>query len=201
MDSPSIANDIAEFIFRVKALKDQRKAYLEDVEDSGVALGYEDVSESDMKWREREEFEGRKTYTPSQGKHDYQYLHGPLCNALHRKLDDIVKGHPNLQVGKHRVDLALVDKSTGKATAIFEVKTSGSMSAQLYTAFGQFAYYQHRFGTSATKLFLVLPASTASDFSASEFFAHANIQVFFGEKGIFENSNGKNLEQVLSNIL
>lgn len=94
-----------------------------------------------------------------------------------------------------------MDKATDKAKVIFEVETSASMSAQLYTAFGQLAYYQHHFGSAETKLFLVLPASTASDFAAAEFFAQANIQVLFGEAGIFENSEGENLEEVLGTIL
>lgn len=112
-----------------------------------------------------------------------------------------VEGYSELKVGKHQVDLALVDKATDKAKVIFEVKTSDSMSAQLYTAFGQLAYYRHRFGSAETKLFLVLPASTASDFAEAEFFAQANIQVLFGEAGIFENSKGESLEEVLGTIL
>lgn len=198
--SPSIANDIAEFLFKVKQLKEQRKAELgDDVDDSTEAADEED--ESDAKWREQEEFEGSKSYIPNQGKCEYQYLHGPLCNALHRKLDELVEGHAELWVGKHRVDLALVDRASDKAKAIFEVKTSGSMSAQLYTAFGQLAYYQHRFGNADTKLFLVLPANAASDFAAAEFFTQANIQVLFGEGGVFESADGSRLEVMLSSIL
>ncbi|MFP3422883.1 hypothetical protein R0K19_26295, partial [Bacillus sp. SIMBA_161] len=81
--------------------------------------------------------------------------------------------------------------------AIFEVKTSASMSGQLFTAFGQLAYYKHRFGNAKTKLFLVLPTSTESEFEAAEFFAQANIQVLFGEAGEFESSEGESLEEVL----
>lgn len=199
-NSLSIANDIAEFLFKVKRLKEQRKAELEnDAEGSDDAL--DDEEESGAKWREREEFEGSKTYTPSSDTCEYQYLHGPLCNALHRKLDELVDGHPELRVGKHRVDLALVDRATDKARVIFEVKTSASMSTQLYTAFGQLAYYRHCFGSADTKLILVLPASTASDFAAAEFFAQANIQVLFGEAGVFESSKGESLEEMLSSIL
>ena len=199
-NAPSIANDIAEFLFKVKELKDQRKAELEDeAEDSDVALDGED--ESGAKWREQEEFEGSKSYTPSSDPCEYQYLHGPLCNALHRKLDELVDGHSELRVGKHRVDLALVDRATDRARVIFEVKISASISPQLYTAYGQLACYRHCFGTADTKLILVLPASTASDFTTAEFFAEANIQVLFGEAGIFESSKGESLGEVLSTIL
>jgi len=199
-DSPSIANDIAEFLFKVKRLKDQRKAKLgNDAENPDPAPDDED--ESGAKWREQEEFEGSKSYTPGQDKCEYQYLHGPLCNALHRKLDQLVKGNSELKVGKHRVDLALVSRATEKAKVIFEVKTSSSMSAQLYAGFGQLAYYRHRFGNVDTRLILVLPASTTSDFAAADFFKQANIQVLFGEAGSFESSDGESLEEVLSGIL
>ncbi|MBF8747657.1 hypothetical protein [Pseudomonas monteilii] len=64
-NSPSIANDITEFLFKVKRLKEQRKAELEeDAEDSGSDL--DDEGESDEKWRAQQEFEGSKFYTPSQ---------------------------------------------------------------------------------------------------------------------------------------
>ncbi|WP_225903927.1 hypothetical protein [Pseudomonas shirazica] len=199
-NSPSIANDIAEFLFKVKRLKEQRKAELGgDAQAADEAIDDEDGSGA--KWREQEEFEGSKSYTPSSDTCEYQYLHGPLCNALHRKLDELVEGHPELKVGKHQVDLALVDKATEKAKVIFEVKTSASMSAQLYTAFGQLAYYKHRYGEANTKLILVLPTGTASDFAAAEFFAQANIQVVFGEAGVFESSKGESLEEMLSSIL
>ena len=198
--SPTIANDIAEFLFKVKQLKEQRKAGQEsDVAHSNDSIG--DERQANDKWREQEEFEGSKSFTPGQDKCEYQYLHGPLCNALQRKLDELVQDYPNLKVGKHRVDLALVDRASDKAKAIFEVKTSASMSAQLYTAFGQLAYYQHRFGSGDTKLFLVLPANTAADFESAKFFAQANIQVLFGEGGVFEAADGESLEAMLSSIL
>lgn len=145
----------------VVILTEQRKAELEEgVESSDSDL--DDEGEPGEKWRAQEEFEGSKFYTPSQDACEYQYLHGPLCNALHRRLDELVQGHPKLKVGKHRVDLALVDQASKRAKAIFEVKTSASMSGQLFTAFGQLAYYKHRFGNAKTKLILVLPTSTAS---------------------------------------
>lgn len=200
-DSPTIANDISEFVFEVKQLKEQLKTEISvglDDEDS-TSVGED---ESDAGWRDQEEYEGDKSYTPNPGKREYPYLHGPLCNALHRKLSELVEGHSELEVRKNcNVDLALVDRATGKAKAIFEIKTSGSLSAQLYTAFGQLAYYHHRFGSAGTKLYLVLPASTASDFTAREFFARANIDVIFGEAGDFQGIDGARLEKLLSSTL
>jgi hypothetical protein len=117
-------------------------------------------------------------------------------------LSELVEGHSELEVRKNcNVDLALVDRATGKATAIFEVKTSGSLPTQLYTVFGQLAYYQHRLGSAGTKLYLVLPASTASDFTAREFFAQSNIDVILGVAGDFQGMDGARLEKLLSSTL
>lgn len=194
-DSPSIADDVAEFVREVKRLKEQVKA--DALEDPSVEVSQEleDVAGSD--WRNNDEFEGEKTYAPNPDARDYTYQHGPLCNALRRKLNLLVGDHPNLKVGNHQVDVALVDKASGKAKAIFEVKTTASMSAQLYTGFGQLAFYKHRFGTANTKLYLVLPESAHSEFTAGEFFAQAKIQVIFGEAGVFRGSDGHTLEELL----
>lgn len=194
-DSPSIRNDIAEFVHEVKRLKERVKADAQN--DPAADSSPEGSVEPDVGWRTNEEYEGDKSYTPNADTIDYVYLHGPLCNALDRKLNLLVGGYPGLEVGKHQVDLALVDKVSNKAKAIFEVKTSASMSPQLYTAFGQLAYYKHRFGTTDTKLYLVLPESTSPDFLAGDFFAKADIQVIFGEAGSFRASNGKTLEEIL----
>ncbi|MCP2141277.1 hypothetical protein [Pseudomonas poae] len=195
-DSSTIAEDIAEFVFEVKRLKDRLKAesrddYVPDEQDEPAAG-----------WGEQEEYEGDKSYSPTPGKRDYPYLHGPLCNSLHRKLKELAGGSVAVKVLKNRnIDLALVDRNTGKARAIFEVKTSASLSAQLYTAFGQLSYYQHRFGTEDTERYLVLPAHTASDFTAGEFFDKANVHVLFGEAGSFETTDGASLEKVLNSVL
>lgn len=196
-DSSSIANDISEFVFEVKQLKEYLKAEITGVRsDESTSV---EADEPDAGWRDREEYEGDKSYTPASGAREYPYLHGPLCNALHRKLDQLFEAHPEIEVRKNcNVDLALVDRSTGKAKAIFEVKTSGVLSAQLYTAFGQLAYYQHRFGNAATKLYLVLPVDTVSEFRAGEFFAQANIGVLFGEAGDFKGIDGESLEDALN---
>ncbi|WP_432219504.1 hypothetical protein ACREYJ_12555 [Pseudomonas kribbensis] len=200
IDSSTIADDISEFVFEVKRLKEHLKANIPDVLDAGAPPDHDDELEAG--WRDKEEFEGDKSYTPGTGKRDYSYLHGPLCNALQRKLAELVEGHSELEVLKNRnIDLALVDRGTGKAKAIFEVKTSASLSTQLYSAFGQLAYYHHRFGIAATKLFLVLPESTVSEFTANEFFARANVQVLFGEAGVYKGIDGSSLEDVLSSTL
>lgn len=70
-----------------------------------------------------------------------------------------------------------------------------------FAGVGQFCIGTNSFGDANTKLILVLPTSTASDFAAAEFFAQANIQVLFGEAGDFESSQGESLEEMLSSIL
>ncbi|MGV8180326.1 hypothetical protein [Pseudomonas aeruginosa] len=200
-DSPSIANDISEFVFEVKQLKEQLKAEIND-DFLGNESASVEADELGTGWQDHEEYEGDKSYTPTSERREYPYLHGPLCNALHRRLSELVGSNPEVEVRKNcHIDLALVDPATGKAKAIFEVKTSGSLSAQLYTAYGQLAYYQHRFGGAATKLYLVLPANTDSEFKAGEFFTQANIHVLFGEAGDFRGIDGASLEDVLSSTL
>ncbi|POD68321.1 hypothetical protein BKM17_27250 [Pseudomonas syringae group genomosp. 3] len=194
-DSPSIADDIAEFVLEVKRLKREVKA--EKQGDLAIDASPKLAENAESEWRNNDEYEGNKTYTPNPETRDYNYSHGPLCNALRRKLNLFVADHPDLEVGNHQVDVALVDKASGKAKAIFEVKSSASMSAQLYTGYGQLAYYKHRFGTAHTKLYLVLPESTKSDFTSGEFFAQANITVIFGEAGVFRGKDGQSLEKML----
>ncbi|POP76460.1 hypothetical protein [Pseudomonas syringae] len=193
--SPSIADDIGEFVREVKRLKEQVKA--EAQSDPAVDVSQDLEEKTDREWRNNDEYEGDKSATTNPGTRDYTYLHGPLSNALRRKLNLFVSDHPDIEVGNHQVDVALVDRASGKAKAIFEVKTSTSMSAQLYSGFGQLAYYKHLFGTAETKLYLVLPESTSSDFTAGEFFAKANIHVIFGHAGVFRGKDGQSLEEML----
>lgn len=98
-DSSTIAGDIAEFVFEVKRLKARLKA--ENREDYVP----DDQIEPDAGWGEQEEYEGGKSYTPNPGRRDYPYLHGPLCNALHRKLKELAGGiynHQGSEEPQHR---------------------------------------------------------------------------------------------------
>lgn len=79
-DSSSIANNISEFVFEVKQLKEYLKAEITGVRSDETTSV--EADEPDAGWRDREEYEGDKSYTPASGAREYPYLHGPLCNAL-----------------------------------------------------------------------------------------------------------------------
>jgi hypothetical protein len=51
--------------------------------------------------------------------------------------------------------MAIIEKNI--ARAIFEVKTSCSLSEQIYKGIGQLVSYKYFFGNSKTELFLVIP--------------------------------------------
>ena len=203
IESSTIGHDISEFVFAVKNLKESLKNDDKDrVKVSSIEEDGKEIKQKEMHWHTKQEFEGEKTYTPYSDTHNYQYSHGPLCNGLHRKLDELLNGHCELTVSKNiQTDLALVDRATNKAKVIFEVKKSASMSEQLYSAFGQLSYYKHRYGNMDTKLFLVLPKATMADFTEYQFFDAKDVCVVFGVGGTFVTREDIPLEDVLKDLL
>jgi hypothetical protein len=190
LKSGSIAEDIAEFVSKVKELKATFRA------EGKLKDG---LNASRSAWSNHDEYEGDKRYTPPEGPSTYTYLHGPLCNALKKRLNTIVENHPYYRVGNNlNVDVAIFDLRTEKAIAIFEVKTSASMSEQLYTAFGQLAFYKHAHGTPATKLYLVLPENERKNILAKNFFKDAAIELIFGAHDQFLTTGRKPLQSVIS---
>jgi hypothetical protein len=142
LDSKSLTNEIAEF---VAAAKEMRAAF----RDGAVDIGKAQLSS----WRNGDEFEGTKSNGHKGEPSDYDYLHGPLCNALRRQLKVLVHGKRDVSVvsNKH-VDVAIVHGEREIAKVIFEVKTSASFTSQLYSAVGQLYYYKHRHGNDLTLL-------------------------------------------------
>ena len=188
LESKSLANDIAEFVSAVSEMKAQFK--------SGEVAATKKAPTSN--WRDGEEFEGEKASGKSSPPTDYEYLHGPLCNALRRQLKKIVKTTPGVEVlSNTNIDVAMVDSKSGKAVAIFEVKTTASLSGQLYSAHGQLAYYKYRYGEVNTALFLVLPKEAAEQMNSLSFFQAAGIEVVYGEKESFTPSSGKSLGEIV----
>jgi hypothetical protein len=95
-----------------------------------------------------------------------------------------------------RIDLAILKK--GMPLAIFEVKTSNSLSKQLYAGIGQLFYYREKYGGPQTKLFLVLPSvAVKGGFPHRKFFDTLNIVVLSGEGGAFRSLSGRTLRGVL----
>jgi hypothetical protein len=181
LGSKSLANDIAEFVFAVSEMKKEFKAG-----QPASALKRRPAN-----WIDGVEFEGEKTSGGSSTPTDYEYLHGPLCNALRRQLKKLVESSRTFEVLSNKnIDVAIVDKKSKMAVAIFEVKTSASLSGQLYSAYGQLAYYKHKYGGAKTALFLVLPKETKGQTNCLDFLQGAGIEVIYGEKERFIPSSG-----------
>lgn len=190
LGSPSMSDEIAEFVAAVSDMKSQFKA--------GAAVEGDAPNKSKPAWRDSDEYEGSKKAAASEIK-DYEYLHGPLCNSLNRSLKKLVSGMAGVAVLSNRnVDVALVDVDSGKAWAIFEIKTSASLSAQLYSAVGQLAYYRHRYGGKNTKTYLVLPSETRSELQCGEFLSGIDVGLIFGKNESFQPDDFSSLSDLVS---
>ncbi len=188
LESSSLANDIAEFVSAVSDMKIQFKSGCFEQEGS-ISLA---------SWDDKDEFEGKKSSGNSSKPKDYEYLHGPLCNSLRRYLKSIVRDKIGLEAfSNNNVDVAIVEEKSNKATVIFEVKTSASLSSQLYSAYGQLSYYKYKYGTPRTDLFLVLPLESKDDLRCESFFISLGVQIIFGEKDKFMSSSGESLKDIL----
>jgi len=183
--SPTIADDIATFVAAVQELKGRYK----DTDNKNEPVASIVPPANIHGWREGEEFEGLKIVGERQ-EVVYEYLHGPLCNQLKSFLEKLTESNPTLIVSKNtHVDVALVDKVSDMAEAIFEVKTSALPSDQIYSAVGQLLYYRFRYGGEHTKLYLVLPKSCKS-IQTEEFIGTLDITLLYGESGEFNFVNG-----------
>jgi len=190
LESNSFANDIAEFVSAVAEMKEQFKS---DNKPPPT------VKERSFNWRDGTEFEGKKASGTSAPPKDYEYLHGPLCNALRRQMMKLVKNLPTVAVlSNMNIDVAIVDAKSRVAIAIFEVKTSASLSGQLYSAHGQLRYYKHRYGKGTTELFLVLPKEVEGQMNSLDFFRGEGIEVIYGEKEKFISSSGRSFAEIVS---
>ncbi|ASL73246.1 hypothetical protein G7939_00955 [Ralstonia solanacearum] len=192
----TFVDDIESFVLRVIALKDHFKAEEGNVEakDGGPVQG--SGTENLWAWNDSAEFEGTKSLD-ARAATTYEYLHGPLCNRFKGTLETWAKGRFDVRSTKN-IDAALVRKS-GVARAIFEVKTSGSLSDQLYKAVGQLLYYRWKRGDGDTLLGLVLPAEAKEDSShTNAFFSENGIQLVYEvAPGRFTFANGTAMESFL----
>jgi hypothetical protein len=170
LDSANFVDDLEDFVERVISFKD----YFKD-SDTASATGLAQ-SESRPKlwpWNDSAEFEGIKSLD-ARAPVSYESLHGPLCNRFSTTLRAWARERFKVCSTKN-IDSAIVGKD-GIARAIFEVKTSGSLSDQLYKAVGQLLHYRWKRGNEDTLLSLVLPVEVTGEAS------HASI--FLGAQGI-----------------
>jgi hypothetical protein len=191
LSSPTMVEDLAEFVQAVISLKEDFKR------SSGDSI-------SISAWSDWDEFEGKKAGAGGSAIDSYEYIHGPLCNRLNTWLKKWLKKRNNdvtIEVRRNKnIDEALVKSE--KAVAIFEVKTVASLSAQIYTAIGQLFYYKHRYGSDNCALFLVLPATAvAKGFKIGSFLADIGINTIVGRGSEFKTIDGKPLSRVLNQLM
>lgn len=189
LSSSTIANDIATFTASVKELKQLYK----DEPDEMLQLAPINNKSPKFPWGTSKEFEGRKS-RGSNDSSEYDYIHGPLCNQLKTFLEQSIAKNKKYKVTKNaHVDVAIIDKKTGIADAIFEVKTASLPSSQIYTAIGQILYYKSLYGDSNTNLYIVVPLNRKS-LVTEEFIEGLDIQLVYGEAGDFILPNGNEFE-------
>ena len=184
LSSPDIANQIANFVISVNKLKERYKKS----ENGGASVITTD-------WNNSLEFEGIKTKSSAKADAEYDYLHGPLCNELQRQLEQI-NLNSNRAVAKNKnIDVAIIEND--KAVAIFEVKTSFSLSEQLYKGIGQLLSYRHYYGTPETELFLVIPSVKHNKKKLTTLMHELGIHLIESTKNGFLLSNGSELNEFL----
>lgn len=184
LTSPDISNQIANFVLSVNDLKEKYKSS-EDGGTSSIGSG----------WNNSLEFEGKKTKSSIKTETEYEYLHGPICNDLQRYLERITAKRKYLVAKNKNIDMAIIVKN--KACAIFEVKTSYSLSEQLYKGIGQLVSYKHFFGNSETELFLVVPFAKNHQNELSALMDDLGIHLVESKKNGFFLLNGKELNEFL----
>ena len=190
-NSPTFVDDLAEFVRAVIALKQFYKQRNTPTSNNSIS------------WNENPEFEGNKQIGNREPT-SYEYLHGPLCNALYTELIKIIGNeNRNYTVKKNNhIDAAIIYKNNNQAKIIFEVKTSSSLSSQIYSALGQLFYYKYLYGTKDCIICLVLPeAFMSSSFKLGPFLQSLGIIVFFGNSKGFINSDNEPLEKYISKLI
>lgn len=187
LSSPTMVEDIAQFVQAVISLKEDLKR------SGGDAI-------SISAWADWDEFEGEKTGSGGGTIDSYEYIHGPLCNRLSAWLKKW-NNDKTLKIRRNKnIDAAIVKSE--KAVAIFEVKTIASLSEQLYTAVGQLFYYKHKYGTDNCALYLVLPATAIEQgFKIGGFLADIGICTIVERGSDFETIGGKPLFKVLNQLM
>ena len=191
-DSPSICNDLGEFVRSVIELKQLHK--------QGALVG---STQQPSPWNDHDEFEGTKQTTISSSV-DYEYLHGPLCNSLARHLRGLVSAHHvNFEIRKNRnVDVAIVTKNEQKARLIFEVKTSAALSPQIYSAIGQLAFYKHAYGDEKCDVAIALPKALRNEaVPLKDFLKAIEIHLIFGDAEGFVDMDSQPLKKWLAKLL
>jgi len=185
LSSPQFADDIGSFVASVQDLK---MAYKSADPTTQVTTNAHSIGRPT--WGSFDEFEGKKTGGGG-ARVEYDYLHGPLCNQLSAFLRaKLPPEKSDLVIKNQHLDVAVVDEKSNKIDMIFEVKTAGLPSHQIYSAIGQLNYYKYLYGHSATKLYLVLPLA-CKDKVLEDFLVSLGISIVYGQSGSFKAATGQ----------
>lgn len=190
LSSKTLHEEMALFVTHVLQLKETYKSS-------------PDIIEQEYGWHDNDEIEGNIAIKKAAKQIEYEYLHGPLCNALRKYLKEAVKEKTDSVVFSNRqVDVALVNTHTNKAVAIFEVKTSYSFSQQLFKAIGQLQYYREIYGTPKTQLYLILPDGYFNELKdVTTILTNVGIHVFKKSQDGFVNLSKNSLKNVCRAIV
>lgn len=114
-------------------------------------------------WRDKLHFPKKIERIVTASRTSREYRHGPIQTALKRKLLEVLDRSRCRVVLNNQVDLGILQGE--KLVSIFEIKTD--LGDQLYTGIGQLIVYRHYFGSTKTRLFLVVPVDVrkSGDFS------------------------------------
>jgi len=188
LDSSEFIYDIYNFTDKVLKLK---KIY-KSKKDMKTSIKIEKEN-----WWDSDEFEGIVEKTTSSSKIEYSYLHGEIQNCLFDLLKEkFTKTNFSVKSNKN-VDLAILEGN--KLKSIFEVKTSGSFSNQLYKAIGQlfcYSFYYSSKQNSSPKLFLVIP-NDCYDEKNKNIMEKLNISIILYREGKFFLPDGQELNNAL----
>ncbi len=181
LDSPTLAEDLADFVHAVITLK------------TDFRHGETSVVQTD--WREGEG-EGGSTFAQDN-------LHGPLCSALEARLLALTHMSARHKVCRNsEIDAALVDVRSNRACAIFEVRASITRGAALHAAVGRLLCHRRFYGDESTLLCLMVPSDALLQVSVLKgIFEDAGIVVLARDGADFYTPDGVALAQLLDPVL
>ena len=179
LDSPTLGDDLVEFLGTVMALK---SAYKQG--GDGVAR---------MRWREPASAPAAPTAT---------FQHGLLCSALEAQLQALTHMNARYQVCRNRtIDVALVDVPRDEACAIFEVATSSRLE-DLQLAVGKLLYARQACGNAQTRLALAAPWEIMKQLIVlKDYFKTSDIAIAVRDGNGFRGLDGESLRQLLAEAL
>lgn len=187
LDSPTLADDLADFVRAVVALKsDYRHG-----EGSAVQTG----------WRENEA--GHTAAEPCVKGDSHGDLHGPLCSTLEARLLALTHMSARHKVCRNsEIDAALVDARTNRACAIFEVRTTLTRGAALHATVGRLLCHRHLYGNDDTLLFIALASEEIRQIIVfKEFFKILRVVAVVRNGHDFRTPDGTPLAQLIDPVL